>query len=173
MDGIPDLSDRSKTAPKPVGSSSVQEGLVRSRCHEDNRYQAQEYRNVRITAERIYAFYGRGWQMRRLVPVILVLIGLAMAAPHAGAQDRHAETLPLSRIIDIVASRYVGKVIDADVTGVRRREIEDRRSGVVYEVRLLTDKGHIIRIRIDAYTGAFLEVDGHGFLDALRNGTKP
>ncbi len=114
-----------------------------------------------------------GSRMRHLGLAILVLIGLAMAAPHATAQERHAETLPLSRIMDIVASRYVGKVIDADVTGVRRREIEDRRSGVVYEIRLLTAKGHIIRIRIDAYTGAFLEVDGHGFLDALRNGSKP
>ena len=39
---------------------------------------------------------------------------------------------------------------------------------MVYEVRLLTAHGHILRIRVDAYTGAFLEVDGHGFIEALR-----
>lgn len=105
--------------------------------------------------------------MRLFILILAVLAGLAAVEVRTFAQER-SETLPLPRIMEIVTSRYVGSVIDVDIKGQRRREIEDERSGVVYEVRLLTTNGHILRIRVDAYTGAFLEVDGHGFIEALR-----
>lgn len=105
--------------------------------------------------------------MQRKFAVVIILIALlGLFDPRvgniAGAQTAHVP--PLTEILDRVKQRYKGTVIDADVMPRKKQE----RAEIVYEVRLLTEQGNVIRIRIDADTGAFLGVDGHGFLEALR-----
>lgn len=73
-------------------------------------------------------------------------------------------TLPLTTIVDKVAERYQGKLVDAEIKPPKRHET----AAVVYELRLLTPAGAILKVRVDAATGAFLEIDGRGQLDALR-----
>ncbi len=70
--------------------------------------------------------------------------------------------MPLPAVLERIAERYVGEVIDIEV------DADDDDDDIVYQVRLLTERGNVIRIEIDAVTGAFLEVDGHGFIEALR-----
>lgn len=96
--------------------------------------------------------------MIRLAALFLVALVAAAQMSPATAD----EILPLPRIIEIVASRYVGEVIDADVVA------EDGDDDVIYEVRLLTRTGNILRIRVDGEDGHFEGVDGHGFIEALR-----
>ncbi len=71
--------------------------------------------------------------------------------------------LPLAAILARVNARYDGTVLDADVRG-------DRDGRLAYEVRFLSRRGNLLQIRLDAATGAFLGVDGHGFVDALKPG---
>lgn len=99
-----------------------------------------------------------GMMMR--VARLALAVCLAFAPVIAAAQPA-ADLLPLPRILEIVASRYAGEVIDVDVRG----EDDDE---FVYAVRLLTGNGNILLIEIDAEDGAFLGVDGRGFLEALK-----
>jgi len=39
---------------------------------------------------------------------------------------------------------------------------------VVYELRWLTPRGDVLRIRVSAVDGALLDVNGHGMLEARR-----
>jgi uncharacterized membrane protein YkoI len=108
----------------------------------------------------------------------LAVMGFALLALSAGiwafspvlapAQERFLaqtqDVLPLTEILDRVMKRYKGTVIDADIAPPKKKE----RGAAIYEVRLLTENGNVIRIRLDARSGDFLSVDGHGFLEALR-----
>jgi uncharacterized membrane protein YkoI len=106
--------------------------------------------------------------MRPVIIAFCATLSLLALAFEATPQQRRSDTLPVSRIIELVSARYAGKVIDADIKGSPKSKGDDDESGVSYEVRLLTAGGNILRIRLNAYTGAFLEVDGHGFIEALR-----
>lgn len=104
--------------------------------------------------------------------LLLCAVGLAfftLATPFAAVGQRFLvqaqDVLSLAEIVDRVQKRYKGTVIDADIVPPKKKK---ERGPAVYEVRLLTDKGNVIRVRLDARTGEFLSVDGHGFLDALR-----
>lgn len=105
--------------------------------------------------------------MKRSFAFAAILVG-SLALPYlaagnlASAQPTTAP--PLAEVLERVKQRYVGTVVDADVVPRKKHE----RAEVVYEVRLLTERGNIIRIRLDARTGEFIGVDGRGFLEALR-----
>lgn len=108
-------------------------------------------------------------RMRRFAPILaLALAVLAVAGlpalPALQAAAQSASTLPLATIVGKVNERYDGKLVDAEVKPAKKHE----RAAVVYELRLLTPRGAVLKIRVDAATGAFLEIDGRGQLDALR-----
>lgn len=66
--------------------------------------------------------------------------------------------------ITLALSRYEGKPVD-----VRERKPKGHEPDVtVHEVRLLTRNGHMLKIRVDAAAGRFLEVDGEGLVEARR-----
>ena len=91
---------------------------------------------------------------RRLFLVLLLSPGLA-----AGQS-----LLPLPEILRLVEARYLGRVIEAEVTRGRPHEAAD----IVYELRWQTPRGDILRIRVSADDGALLDVDGHGMIEARR-----
>ena len=92
----------------------------------------------------------------------LTAIGFGISALRADDRPR-GRPLPLSTILARVDARFQGRVLDADI-----RAGEDGK--LVYEVRFLTDRGNLLQIRLDAGTGEFLDVEGHGFIDALKPG---
>lgn len=103
-----------------------------------------------------------------LRPVALLVAAFLTTAPtsSAAAQESGGHILALPRILEIVSERYIGEVIDVDLDGQLERKDDD--DDFVYEVRLLTRNGNILRIRIDAEDGELVGVDGHGFIEALR-----
>jgi uncharacterized membrane protein YkoI len=67
-----------------------------------------------------------------------------------GALQR-GEVLPLSKILAIAAQRVPGDIIEV--------ELEDEERVLVYEIKILTDGGRVREIKIDARTGAVIEIE--------------
>lgn len=90
-----------------------------------------------------------------------------LAAASAAAQD--FRPLPFHDLAGRVQDRYQGRLIGA---GAVRPTPHERRLGaaLVYEFRLLTPRRNLLKIRMDARTGRFLEVSGRGQIEALRRG---
>ena len=94
----------------------------------------------------------------------LAILAALPAAAISRADDRPRRgLLPLAVALARVNARYDGTVLDADMRG-------ERDGRLVYEIRFLTRRGNVIRIRLDAVDGAFVEVEGHGFVEALKPG---
>jgi hypothetical protein len=108
----------------------------------------------------------------RALTILLALASTVAApcAPAANPRALQAEFIaaqglrPLQEILAEVERRYVGRVISSDVVPGKKHEM----AAVAYEIRLLTEKGAVIRLRFDAATGEFLGADGRGLVDAQR-----
>ncbi|ATH77651.1 Cys/Met metabolism pyridoxal-phosphate-dependent enzyme [Vreelandella venusta] len=70
--------------------------------------------------------------------------------------------LTANEAIDIVQQRYQGELLDIEVKSGRGWENSDQ----VYELRLLTEQGNVLKIRIARENGRFLEIDGRGQIEA-------
>ena len=104
-------------------------------------------------------------QARRAI--ITGLLGLAMGASLSG----HAlsqQLLSSSEAAAKARERFSGSVLDIELDDARGNE----RAGKVYEIRLITPDSAIIRIRIDATTGDFLEAAGDNLIPALKRPDK-
>lgn len=102
-----------------------------------------------------------------LLALLLSLGGAALAetlGERARALPSGKEVIPLSRAISLAEERYAGTVIEAEVKAGRPRE----KTPLVYELRLLTGAGYILKIRLDAMNGDFLEAEGRGLQGARR-----
>lgn len=81
--------------------------------------------------------------------------------------------LPLREAAGIAHRRFQGRLIAARLKppkpGERARGVE-----LVHELKLLTPRRDVLLIRLDAQSGAFLEVAGSGLAEARRrNGDEP
>lgn len=95
----------------------------------------------------------------RLILPALLLAASALGARADDADPARMETLiPIGQAVEIVAGRYAGRMIAAEIT-----EEDDRP---LYEFRWLTPQGNVLRIELDGVTGAFVLVDGVGQTDA-------
>ncbi len=83
--------------------------------------------------------------------------------------DNEYRLIPLRRAIEIASARFEGRVIAARLTGPTPHE-RDRGVALVHELRMLTPARDVLRIRIDARSGVFLEVAGAGLTKARRKG---
>lgn len=61
------------------------------------------------------------------------------------------EIQPLPRIIALAQRRVPGEVV--------KTELEAKRSRLIYEVKILTPTGRVREVKLDARTGAILEVE--------------
>lgn len=77
--------------------------------------------------------------------------------------DNH-KLAPLPRVIALTKKRFTGDVIDAQIRAGQPHE----ETPLVYELRLLTEAGHILKIRVDALNADFLEAEGQGLNKARR-----
>lgn len=121
--------------------------------------------------------------MRALLPSLLVVIlalPLTAAAqdmpqapdttPDLWAPDLWAEgfrPLPFHRIAEAAAARYHGRLVGAETRPPHPHERE-LGAELVYEFRLLTPARNLLVIRMDARDGRFLDVAGHGQIEARR-----
>lgn len=84
---------------------------------------------------------------------------IAFVPPAAASKDDHVEArallragkiLPLSKILDTVRKHVPGDVIEVDL------DHEDR--GWEYDVKVLTPKGRVMKVTLDARTGVVLRI---------------
>ena len=68
------------------------------------------------------------------------------------------------RAVAVAQARYFGELLDVAITRSRQAE----PVGAVYEIKLLTDDGQVLRLRIKADDGTFLEATGNDLARALR-----
>lgn len=95
-----------------------------------------------------------------LIALLVALLSVAAcdrqpATPEAGRSDEapapvgSGQTLPLARILAIAARATPGEVVKV--------ELEDEHGVLAYELEIVTDRGRLIEMRIDARTGAILK----------------
>jgi hypothetical protein len=65
---------------------------------------------------------------------------------------RNGESRPLPEILDNVSILYPGKVVDV--------RLNRRKNGLMYDVKVITLAGKLIRVRVDAASGAIVGVRG-------------
>ena len=92
---------------------------------------------------------------------LLAVVAAAVTQP-VQADDDHdrarravqaGHVLPLRTILDHAARDYPGEVIEA--------ELDDDDGGrVIYELKLITDQGQVMKLYYDAQSGALLKVKG-------------
>lgn len=86
-------------------------------------------------------------------------------------EQTDSRILPLQRAADIVSRRFHGRLIAARIVpptpGERARGV-----ALVHQLRLLTPGHDVLAIRLDAHSGAFLEVAGAGLTEARRKGSR-
>lgn len=87
-----------------------------------------------------------------------------LGAP-AAAQD--FRPLPFHDLARRVDDRYRGRLIGAGIVRPTPHE-QDLGAALVYEFRLMTPQRNLLRIRMDARDGRFLEVAGRGQIEAMR-----
>ena len=106
--------------------------------------------------------------MRRRFILSLAILGLfAWFEPARGDEHDSAlkeleagEIVSLGRILQRCRAAYHGRVLEAELG-------RDGGAPWVYQVKMLTPQGHIIRLLLNAKTTAIISVQGHG-ADAAR-----
>lgn len=96
-----------------------------------------------------------------MLAVLLMVGGLAASSSSAFADSDHeqarravqaGEILPLPQILERVARRYPGQVLEV--------ELERKGDRWVYELKVLQSDGRLIKMDIDARSGEFREKRG-------------
>lgn len=83
------------------------------------------------------------------------------------------DILPLREAAGIAYGRFHGRLIAARLKPPKPTE-RARGVALVHELKLLTPRRNVLLIRLDAHSGAFLEVAGSGLAEARRrNGDEP
>jgi hypothetical protein len=113
-----------------------------------------------------FSVVGYHLRMNARAVVVVVALALALAVPTAAGQSR-AESITPEQAVAAARDRYLGELID--VTTIVARPNEPH--GMVFEVKLLSADGQIVRVRIHAADGRFLEAAGHDLTKAQRKAT--
>ena len=97
------------------------------------------------------------------LPVVLSMVAVRPASADEKDQVRAREALlsgevrPLEDVLEKLETLYRGNVLDV--------ELEDEEVGdqtkLVYEIKLLTPEGHILKLYFDAKSLALISADGH------------
>jgi uncharacterized membrane protein YkoI len=107
------------------------------------------------------------FRSRRAVPVALAAVAALAIAGGAPAKDKHikkadtassiraaverGDLLPLPRILALAQARVKGEVL--------KIELEQDDGVLSYEVKILTRKGRVREVELDARTGALIGIE--------------
>lgn len=101
--------------------------------------------------------------MKNAFSTLLALAVLATAAPAAADDDRHdhdrarravqaGQVVPLRTVLDAVARDFPGDVVET--------ELEDRHGAPIYEIKLISPEGQVMKLIYDASDGRLIKVKG-------------
>lgn len=113
--------------------------------------------------------------MLRLIILSLItasLPALAAAQERLGAPSpapviEPFRPMPFHELAEAVADRYEGQLLAAQTRPPNPRE-RDQDIELIYEFTLMTPQRNLVKIRMDARTGRFVEVAGRGQVAARR-----
>ncbi|CAA7619770.1 Predicted membrane protein [Candidatus Terasakiella magnetica] len=95
--------------------------------------------------------------MKAIPLIVLAVLMLSAPLSHAGESHDRArqsvlagEILPLSSILKMVETEFPGELIAT--------ELEERHGRPVYEIKVLTTDGHMLKVLYDARSGERLKV---------------
>lgn len=99
------------------------------------------------------------------IQALCLAAAVAMLSPVAAEEDREdheaarqaveaGEILPLPRILERVRQQYPGQVLEI--------ELERRRPGWIYEIRVLQPGGRLVRLEVDAHDGRVVQRRNRG-----------
>lgn len=100
---------------------------------------------------------------RTLLAAMLVLLAVpTLAETHDRAREalRAGEIRPLAEVLSAVKRDFAGEVVEV--------ELERERGRWVYEVKLLTEQGGILKLDYDARAATLLRARGPGVDEARR-----
>lgn len=101
-----------------------------------------------------------------LIALIVVALGGA-GSPLKADDDEHdveqgveaGEVMPLDRLVARIGQEVGGRVLRVEL----ERETDDDKPGWIYEAKVLTPEGHVLKLEYDAKTLELLEIKGrHG-----------
>jgi len=103
-------------------------------------------------------------RIRSLTAVIVVVLAVLGVASGVTAGDhkpreqdairdalRRGEVLPLMQVLDIAAKHVPGDVIEV--------ELEHEKKLLIYEIKILSQQGHVRKLKIDARTGTLIKIE--------------
>lgn len=97
--------------------------------------------------------------MKIFAPLIALLAVACVSSAWASDDDhdrarqalREGRVMPLETILEAARRDFPGQFLEA--------ELEDEHGRIVYEIKVLTDQGHIVEIVYDAGDGSVIEVE--------------
>lgn len=109
---------------------------------------------------------------------VLVVVGAVLSPLYAAAdaddQDlalealARGDALPLIELLEKVESLYQGTVLEVELESDEHRVISDDGRAMIYEIKILTPQGNLVKLEFAAKTLELLEVDGHDSEDARK-----
>lgn len=116
------------------------------------------------------------------IVVALSLLAAVAHGPAAADSDSDYERaraameagliVPLSQALSKVEGLYEGDVLEVELENEENENDdngEQRKSGFIYEIKLLTPQGNVLKIKIDAKTTELLSVKGRDAENARRH----
>jgi uncharacterized membrane protein YkoI len=98
--------------------------------------------------------------MKRVFPLALAALLAVSTTAHAGDHDRarravqSGQVLPLRTVLDKAMAQFPGDLIEA--------ELEEKHGRIVYEIKLISPEGNVIKLHYDASDGRLLSAKGRG-----------
>lgn len=113
----------------------------------------------------------RSGAFRVAAAVALILVAVTVGAVQGRADDREdherardavrsGQIVRLSEILEKVEQDFIGRMLEV--------ELEEDDGRWVYEIKLLTEDGRIVKLRYDARDKTLIGAHGQGLSDALR-----
>jgi len=100
----------------------------------------------------------------------------------ARAAVESGDVVPLALILEKVEAIYEGSIIEVELEdeGDDGDEGDEEEfngahymSGFIYEIKLLTPQGNLLKLKMDARTAELIQVKGHGEEQARKNARMP
>jgi len=117
------------------------------------------------------------WILRKFLALAAIAALLAVFAPPTMADDDDQETArqalqagkirPLMELLEKVESTYKGKILEVELES-EETDASDGAEILVYEIKLLTPQGNIVKLSFDASNLDLLVVDGRDSEKALK-----
>lgn len=101
---------------------------------------------------------------RRAIAVLVLSSFLVAPSPGIGGEG----FITPEEARRIAEARYDARIIALERVARGRSAEKGAEKGSVYAIRLLTEEGDVLLLRLDARDGRFLSIEGPGYVEVIR-----